>query len=192
MSPVTASRPADHDDHGRFAPGNAGGPGNPFGWRVARFRMHLLTKTTEQEFEEIRQAVVKAAKEGDMAAARLFFQYLLGKPLAGIDPDQLAANDEKRRNLVAAAESKRVCAEFKSMMQAMDRVAKLPPEVAERYLPLDEPAPTPTPNCVGADSPPSVNGRTKLSRRERKLQRERARELGRNPPSLNGNSPPLP
>jgi hypothetical protein len=188
-----AVRPDDHDARGRFAPGNGGGPGNPFGWRVAAFRMLLLERTTKEEFEEVRLAVVKAAKEGNMAACRLFFQYLLGKPLVGTDPDELAFEEQRRRQKLEEAESRLSFQEAMATIRRVERLAKLPAEVVQHYM--NEPEAPPSPDPVAAPNsdrvvpspPPPVNGaQRKLSRKERKRQRELARQQ-KSSPSLNGN-----
>jgi hypothetical protein len=77
------------DTHGRFAKGNAGGPGNPFARQVAALRTALLATVTEQDMEEVARALVRQAKEGNLAAAKLLLSYTLGKPAAPVDPDTL-------------------------------------------------------------------------------------------------------
>jgi hypothetical protein len=77
------------DHHGRFSKGNAGGPGNPFARQVAALRSALLASVTEQDLEDIAHELVRQAKEGNVAAARLLLSYTLGKPSAAVDPDTL-------------------------------------------------------------------------------------------------------
>jgi hypothetical protein len=77
------------DPHGRFTKGNAGGPGNPFARRVAALRAALLAAVTEEDLEAVARELVRQAKEGDLAAARLLLSYTLGKPAAPVDPDTL-------------------------------------------------------------------------------------------------------
>ncbi len=74
----------DRDAQGRFLPGNPGGPGNPHGAAVARFRSALMTAVTEEDLHEIARALVDAAKGGDVTAARLLLDRLLG-PAEAID-----------------------------------------------------------------------------------------------------------
>ena len=73
------------DVGGRFAAGNAGGPGNPHADRVAFVRTTLLDCVTAEDVQDIYRALVEQAKEGNVAAARLLLGYLLGKP--GAAPD---------------------------------------------------------------------------------------------------------
>ncbi len=77
------------DCHGRFAEGNAGGPGNPFARQVAALRCALLDAVSEQDLADVAQAMLRRAKEGNVAAAKLLLSYTLGKPAAPVDPDTL-------------------------------------------------------------------------------------------------------
>jgi hypothetical protein len=77
------------DTHGRFAQGNAGGPGNPFARRVAALRSALLAAVTEADLDAIARTLAQQAKDGNVAAARLLLSYALGKPAAAVDPDTL-------------------------------------------------------------------------------------------------------
>ena len=75
------------DARGRFAPGNPGGPGNPFARRVAELRKVLLQAVSEEDLRVVAEQLVVKAKMGDLAATKLLFQYVLGKPAATVDPD---------------------------------------------------------------------------------------------------------
>ena len=75
------------DARGRFAPGNAGGPGNPFARRVAQLRKVLLEAVSDADLQIVAEQLVVKAKMGDLAATKLLFQYVLGKPAATVDPD---------------------------------------------------------------------------------------------------------
>jgi hypothetical protein len=59
------------DASGRFAPGNAGGPGNPYAKRVARLRTALVQAIKPGDVAEVVNAMLRAAKGGDVAAARM-------------------------------------------------------------------------------------------------------------------------
>lgn len=69
---------------GRFAAGNAGGPGNPHAARVAQLRATLLAAVTDDDIRAIVATLVAQAKGGDLAAIRELLDRLLGKPLAGV------------------------------------------------------------------------------------------------------------
>src|SRR5439155_1388889 len=77
------------DAQGRFAAGNKGGPGNPFARRVAQLRSILLETVTDEEMRIVAGALVVKAKFGDLAAIKLLFQYLLGKPAATVNQEEL-------------------------------------------------------------------------------------------------------
>jgi hypothetical protein len=77
------------DARGRFTAGNAGGPGNPFARRVAELRKVLLETVTDDELRNVAGQLMVKAKLGDLAAIKLLFQYVLGKPAATVDPDAL-------------------------------------------------------------------------------------------------------
>ena len=72
------------DKLGRFAQGNAGGPGNPYARRVAELRSALMDAVTEDDLRAV-VAKLKKAKEGDIAAIREVLDRALGKPLAGAE-----------------------------------------------------------------------------------------------------------
>src|SRR5437588_7556061 len=84
-----APAPEERDARGRFAAGNGGGPGNPFARRVASLRTILLECVSEDDMRHIAGQLVVMAKSGDLAATKLLFQYVLGKPAATVDPDTL-------------------------------------------------------------------------------------------------------
>jgi hypothetical protein len=88
-APETAADQSGHDERGRFTYGNEGGPGNPFARRVAQLRKVMLECVTDQEMEVIVCELVVQAKMGNLAAIKLLFQYILGKPAAVVDPDSL-------------------------------------------------------------------------------------------------------
>ncbi|MFG0313127.1 MAG: hypothetical protein ACF8LL_02920 [Phycisphaerales bacterium] len=68
------------DTRGRFAKGNAGGPGNPLAGRVARLRSALIAAVTDEDMEAVARKLVSMAKEGDVAAIRELLSRTLGKP----------------------------------------------------------------------------------------------------------------
>jgi hypothetical protein len=86
-APEAAAEPTGHDERGRFTYGNEGGPGNPFARRVAQLRKVMLECVTDKEMEVIVCELVVQAKMGNLAAIKLLFQYVLGKPAAVVNPD---------------------------------------------------------------------------------------------------------
>ncbi len=81
------------DERGRFAKGNRGGPGNPFGRRVAQLRKAMLDVVEEEDLQAIVRKLIQLAREGDVAAARLVLAYTLGKPAETVDPDRVDIDD---------------------------------------------------------------------------------------------------
>jgi hypothetical protein len=76
------NRSNGRDAKGRFTRGNAGGPGNPHAAHVARLRSMLLQKVDADALGRILDALVSAAENGDVQAARLVLNYGLGEPAA--------------------------------------------------------------------------------------------------------------
>jgi hypothetical protein len=81
--------PSDRDAKGRFAPNNPGGPGNPFARKTAALRKALIDAVTETDLQEIAAILLLKAKQGDLAAIKLLFGYVIGKPEKSTDPDTL-------------------------------------------------------------------------------------------------------
>jgi hypothetical protein len=78
-----------HDARGRFAKGNRGGPGNPFARQTAALRSALIAAVTEDDIQTIARQLVTQAKLGHLAAIKLLFAYVLGKPAEAVNPDTL-------------------------------------------------------------------------------------------------------
>ncbi len=66
---------------GRFVAGNPGGPGNPYAARVGELRSALLGAVSPGDLAAIAKRLVAAAKGGDVAAAKVLFERVLGRPL---------------------------------------------------------------------------------------------------------------
>ncbi len=79
---------------GRFLPGNPGGPGNPHAARVAALRGALLEAVTPADLAAIARSLVQAARSGDVAAAKLVFERVLGRPLEADILDRLEALEQ--------------------------------------------------------------------------------------------------
>ena len=84
-----AAPPSGRDARGRFTAGNRGGPGNPHARRVAELKQAVLDALTPVKLQLIVERLIGLALGGDVAAARLLFQYALGKPAEAVDPDRL-------------------------------------------------------------------------------------------------------
>jgi hypothetical protein len=77
------------DQRGRFARGNGGGPGNPFGRQVAAFRAALIAAVTPEDIQRVMKALVQQAVKGNVAAARLLLAYTVGKPADPANSDRV-------------------------------------------------------------------------------------------------------
>ncbi len=80
--------------NGQFAPGNSGGPGNPFAKQVAVLRSALMAAVKPEDLTEVVNKLVELAKGGDIQAAKLILDRTLGKtvtvdiPAAATEPDE--------------------------------------------------------------------------------------------------------
>jgi hypothetical protein len=106
MSDTTTTTPASpaagRDESGRFMKGNRGGPGNPFARKCAAFRAALMEALTDNDIKNIALRLRDDALAGDNAAAKLLFQYVIGKPQPAVNPDTLDVDEFK--NIQAEAE----------------------------------------------------------------------------------------
>ena len=66
---------------GRFAKGNAGGPGNPYAKRIGELRAALLKALSDAEWQAVIDRLIKAAKDGESWAIRELLDRTLGKPI---------------------------------------------------------------------------------------------------------------
>jgi len=83
-TPTAATTPPEgRESDGRFA------AVNPFARKVAALRTALIETVTEDDMRRIAEQLVVIARLGDLAAIKLLFQYVLGKPAAAVDPDTL-------------------------------------------------------------------------------------------------------
>jgi hypothetical protein len=92
------------DVQGRFRPGNAGGPGNPFARKVAALRKTLLDSVSEQDLKDMVEALKLKARQGDTSAIKLLLQYCVGKPESPKDPDRMDADEWQRLRDMSVSE----------------------------------------------------------------------------------------
>ncbi len=77
------------DANGRFAPGNPGGPGNPYTRQTALLRQVVLDELNEVEVRIIVQRLKARAVGGDVQAIKLVLAYAVGKPENAVNPDEV-------------------------------------------------------------------------------------------------------
>ena len=80
MEPTTNGDNGERGEDGRFLPGNAGGPGNPYAKKVAELRGSLISAITHEDIEEIIRSQVEKAKQGDTVPAKFILERVLGRP----------------------------------------------------------------------------------------------------------------
>jgi hypothetical protein len=85
----------ERDHNGRFIKGNLGGPGNPFARRLGAFRTAMCESATDQDIKEITRILLTKARAGDLAAIKILFAYVIGKPAEAVDPDTLDFHEWK-------------------------------------------------------------------------------------------------
>src|SRR5438128_11523499 len=81
------------DAKGRFTKGNKGGPGNPFARKVAALRRAMVNFVSEDDLKHLVFVIKMRAEGGDMAAAKLLLQYVIGKPTETVDPDRVDVDE---------------------------------------------------------------------------------------------------
>lgn len=65
---------------GTFAVGNKLGRGNPLSLKIHRLRNAVLKSVDAGDIRAVLLKLIQQAKKGDVAAARLALEYVLGKP----------------------------------------------------------------------------------------------------------------
>jgi len=111
LDAAAAPKECHRDAQGRFIGGNPGGPGNPFARQTAELRKALLSVVTYEDMRIIGADLVVKAKMGDLAAMKLLFQYVLGKPTESVNPDTLDQQEmEQYRQGMSPAEVMKVMA----------------------------------------------------------------------------------
>jgi hypothetical protein len=103
---------------GKFAAGNSGGPGNPFARQMASFRQALYEAVTRDMLKDLATRLWGMALGGNVAAAQLLFQYLVGKPQDPPDPDRLDHDEWQvyQSEMVGPDEMKRLLAAMPATM----------------------------------------------------------------------------
>jgi len=88
---------------GRFLPGNPGGPGNPHAAKLEKLRAALVRTVREADIRAILRQIIEKARNGDIVAAKLLLDRVLGPPVSA---DIIARLEELERK-VAYGESTR-------------------------------------------------------------------------------------
>jgi hypothetical protein len=118
--------PNGRDTSGRFMYGNKCAKGHAYHKRIHNLRRAIIAASTPRDIIEIVQKLAELAKAGDVAAARVYLDYVVGRPArmielsvetAGYDAARAAAireqaaqeldqwNREQKARLIALLES---------------------------------------------------------------------------------------
>lgn len=73
------------DRRGRFQPGNPGGPGNPQLQRAAEVFRAVQRAVTPEDIAAVIRKLHAMALDGDVSAARIFLDRVIGRPAQAID-----------------------------------------------------------------------------------------------------------
>jgi hypothetical protein len=92
VSPAAEAR----DSRGRFKQGNKGGPGNPFLRRIGELRRTVLNFAAQDDMEQAALVLKELAMAGDLAAIKLLFEYVLGKPMETVESDYLGMAEGRK------------------------------------------------------------------------------------------------
>ena len=88
MNEPSTNGPNGRDAKGRFQPGCAPGPGNPYVRQIAAWRSAFAQTVTEQDVKAVVGVLMNAAKAGEPWAVKEFLLRVLGKATEGEDqPD---------------------------------------------------------------------------------------------------------
>ena len=82
----------ERDEAGKFLKGCKAGPGNPYNRRVALYKRLLIEAVTEEDIIAIGKKLAALAREGNVAAARVLFTYVMPK---GVEPDRVDVDEWK-------------------------------------------------------------------------------------------------
>ena len=78
--PPSPNGESTRDGRGRFAKGNPGGPGNPLAQHASNMRRAAMDAIGPEHVTAILRKVAKRALEGDLKAARIVLDRVLGRP----------------------------------------------------------------------------------------------------------------
>jgi hypothetical protein len=125
------------DGRGRFAPGNAGGPGNPFGKKTAALRKAFLDALSPERIRDLADRLYGQAVAGDLAAAKLVLAYAVGRPDPAPDPDRVdagLAEIDLLRQLPNQIEVLKMLSQRLGAHQAAAAVRDLLPAIDQTFL----------------------------------------------------------
>jgi hypothetical protein len=90
-APATPAAQDERGADGRFKTGNVAASRNPFHRATAERRKALLAAVTDEDVAAVARKLRDQALAGDVAAAKVLLQYVVGKPHPAPDPDRTDA-----------------------------------------------------------------------------------------------------
>jgi hypothetical protein len=72
--------PNGRDTSGRFVAGNKCSTGHAYHTRIHNLRRAIIAASTPKDIMEIVQKLAELAKAGDVAAAKVYLDYVVGRP----------------------------------------------------------------------------------------------------------------
>jgi hypothetical protein len=87
--PPPQTPPSGRDARGRFAQGNPGGPGNAFARQSAALQRAFRSAVSEEEVQAFALRLKEQALAGNLAAIKLLFAHVIGRPQEAVNPDAL-------------------------------------------------------------------------------------------------------
>jgi hypothetical protein len=175
------------NSHGQFTKGNKGGPGNPFARQVGQLRSSLIHSTTREEVIRVGDVLKEKALGGDVAAIKLFFYYLIGRPADVVDPDRMDIDEwEKLKEIAVDAH------------ETEDMVQQCPAVVACELVKLQWPAELEQNLRESADETAAIEAEIEEDERrmeqleaaEDEARRQRAKEVADPCPAQDAHSAP--
>jgi hypothetical protein len=145
-NPTSPPGDSARDSQGRFLHDNPGGPGNPFARQVALLRKALIAAVSPDDFTAIAGKLKDKALAGDLAATKLLFSYVLGKPTVMPDPDEVENKQLK---------------EQEKLETAIGRIVL--PILRRGAFEDDEPEPRGPNAAIGTPTAPTVNKATSVA-----------------------------
>ena len=93
--PLDAVGDGNRGKDGKFLPGNQAGRGNPHAQRAQQLRSALFKAVGPADLKKIIKAMIEAAIGGDVQAARLILDRVLGQPVAHDFEERLAQIEDR-------------------------------------------------------------------------------------------------
>lgn len=91
----------ERSSKGQFLKGNRGGPGNPHAASTAKLRAALHKTVTALRLKKIVESLLKEAENGNVSAAKIVLDRVLGKIPDPIDIEARIAELENRINVTS-------------------------------------------------------------------------------------------